>query len=41
MPDLPEVKNYDVIFEIKNYDLPKARISDKTINYNFLKVNSH
>ena len=41
MPDLPKVKNYGVIFKIKNHDLPKARISGKTINYNFLKVNSH
>ena len=40
MSDLPKVKNYDVKVRIKNHDLPKARISDKTINFDFPKVNS-
>ena len=40
MSDLPKVKNYDVKVRIKNQDLPKARISDKTINFDFPKVNS-
>ena len=40
MSDLPKVKNYDVKIRIKNYDLPKARINDKTINFDFPKINS-
>ena len=40
MSDLAEVKNYDVKIRIKNHDLPKARSSDKTINFDFSKVNS-
>ena len=40
MSDLPKVKNYDVKIRIKNHDLPKARSSDKTINFDFSKVNS-
>ena len=38
MSDLPNKKNYEVKIRIKNYDLPKARASDKTINFNFPKV---
>ena len=38
MPDLPKVKNYEVKIRIKNHDLPKARISNKTINFNLRKV---
>ena len=40
MSDLAKVKNYDVKIKIKNHDLPKARSSDKTINFDFSKVNS-
>ena len=40
MSDLPKVKNYNVKIRIKNHDLPKARISEKTINFDFPKVNS-
>ena len=36
--DLPKVKNYEVKIRGKNYDLPKASISGKTVNFNFLKV---
>ena len=32
MSDLPKVKGYEVKIRIKNHDLPKARISNKTIN---------
>ena len=35
MSDLPKVRNYEVKNRIKNHDLPKARISEKTINTNF------
>ena len=38
MSDLPKGKNYEVKIKIKNHDLPKARVSDKTINFNFPKV---
>ena len=39
MSDLPKGKNnYEVKIWIKKHDLPKARVSDKTINFNFLKV---
>ena len=38
MSDLPKVKNYEVKIRIKNHDLPKARISNKTINFNLHKV---
>ena len=40
MSDLAKVKNYDVKIRINNHDLPKARSSDKTINFDFSKVNS-
>ena len=40
MSDLAKVKNYHVKIRIKNHDLPKARSSDKTINFDFSKVNS-
>ena len=40
MSDLAKVKNYDAKIRIKNHDLPKARSSDKTINFDFSKVNS-
>ena len=40
MSDLPKVNNYDVKIRIKNHDLPKGRVSDKTINFDFPKVNS-
>ena len=40
MSDLAKVKNYQVKIRIKNHDLPKARSSDKTINFGFSKVNS-
>ena len=40
MSDLPKVKNYDVKIRIKNRDLPKAKISDRMINFDFPKVNS-
>ena len=40
MFDLAKVKNYDIKIRIKNHDLPKARSSDKTINFDFSKVNS-
>ena len=32
MSDLPKVNNYEVKIRIKNHDLPRARISNKTIN---------
>ena len=38
MSDLPKVKNYEVKIRIKNNDLPKDRISNKTINCNLPKV---
>ena len=38
MPDLPKIKNYEVKIRIKNHDLPKARISNKMINFNSHKV---
>ena len=38
MSDLPKGKNYEVKLRIKNHDLRKARVSDKTINFNFPKV---
>ena len=37
MSHLPKGKNYEVKIRIKNHDLPKARVSDKTINFNFPK----
>ena len=40
MSDLAKVKNYDIKIRIKNNDLPKARSSDKAINFDFSKVNS-
>ena len=36
--DLPKGKKYEVKIRIKNHDLPKARASGKTINFNFPKV---
>ena len=38
MSDLPKVKSYEVKIRIKNHDLPKARISNETINFNLHKV---
>ena len=38
MSDLPKVKSYEVKIRIKNHDLPEARISNKTINFNLHKV---
>ena len=38
MSDLPKVKNYELKIRIKNRDLPRARISNKTINFNLHKV---
>ena len=38
MSDLPKVKNYEVKIRIKNHDLPKVRISNKTMNFNLHKV---
>ena len=38
MSDLPEVKSYEVKIRIKNHDLSKTRISNKTINFNLHKV---
>ena len=38
MSDLAKVNNYDVKIRIKNHDLPKARSSDKTINFGFPKL---
>ena len=38
MSDLPKVKNYEVKIRIKNHDLPKARISNKKINFNLHQV---
>ena len=38
MSDLPKVKSYEVKIRIKNHDLSKARISNKTINFNLHKV---
>ena len=38
MSNLPKVKNYEVKIRIKNHDLPQARISNKTINFNLHKV---
>ena len=38
MSDLPKVKSYEVKIRIKNHDLSKARISNKTINFNFTKL---
>ena len=34
----PKVKNYEVKIRIKNHDLPQARISNKTINFNLHKA---
>ena len=36
--DLPKVKNYEVKISRKNYNLPKASISGKTVNFNFRKI---
>ena len=36
--DLPKVKNYEVKISSKNYDLPKASISGKMVNFNFPKI---
>ena len=38
MPDSPKVKIYEIKSRIKNHELPKARVKDKTINFNFPKV---
>ena len=38
MSDLPKVKNYEVKIRIRYQDLPKARISNKMINFNWQKV---
>ena len=38
MSDLPNVKNYEVNIRIKNYDLPRSRITNKRINFNLCKV---
>ena len=38
MSDLPKGENYEVKIRIKNHDLPKARVSDKTFSLNFPKV---
>ena len=38
MSYLPKAKNYEVKIRIKNHDLPKTRISNKTINFNLHKV---
>ena len=38
MSDLPKVKNYEVKIRIKNHDFRKARISNKTINFNLHKL---
>ena len=38
MSNLPKVKNYEVKIRIKNHDLPQARISNKTINFNLHKA---
>ena len=37
MSDLPKVKSYEVKIRIKNHELPKARISNKAINFNLHK----
>ena len=33
--DLPKINNYEVKISSENYDLPKASISGKTVNFNF------
>ena len=38
MSDSPNVKIYEIKSRIKNHDLPKTRVKDKTINFNFPKV---
>ena len=38
MSDLPKVNNYELKIRIKNHDLPKARISNKKINFNLHQV---
>ena len=38
MSDSPKVKIYEIKSRIKNHGLPKARVKDKTINFNFPKV---
>ena len=38
MPDSSKVKIYEIKSRIKNHELPKARVKDKTINFNFPKV---
>ena len=40
MSDSPKVKIYEIKSRIKNHDLPKARVKDKTINFNFPKVST-
>ena len=35
---MPKGKNYQVKIRIKNHDLPKSRVSDKTINFDFPRV---
>ena len=35
MSDLSKIKNYEVKIRIKHHDLPKTRMSEKTINCNF------
>ena len=36
--DLPKIKNYEVKISSKNYDLPKASISGKMVNFNFPEI---
>ena len=38
MSDPPNVKIHEIKSRIKNHNLPKARVKDKTINLNFTKV---
>ena len=38
MSDSPKVKIYEIKSRIKNHGLLKARVKDKTINFNFPKV---
>ena len=37
MSDSPKVKIYEIKSRMKNHDLPKARVKDKTINLKFPK----
>ena len=38
MSDSPKVKIYEIKSRSKNHGLTKARVKDKTINFNFSKV---